>query len=217
MYCPACSTQTTDEINFCKQCGANLRTVRDALIGREPEPGERYDWSKTWVAEMFMSEEEKRRRRAALELSNSPIDLAAAELKRLNELKAGIITASVGIGVSIFLAILLGTIADNVAGRDPEGAAVLRHVWAAGIIPFMVGIALVINSVFVKGRFAQIRESFKDAESPSAKGLAKSTGELPALEAPPVPRASITEHTTNLLEDPETAPQRDAARRFVRE
>jgi len=217
MYCPGCSTQTTDEINFCKQCGANLRTVRDALIGREPEPGERYDWSKTWVAEMFMSEDEKRRRRAALELSSSPVDLAAAELKRLNELKAGIITASVGIGVAIFLAILLGSIANNIAPRDPEGAVVLRHIWAAGIIPFMVGIALIINSIFVKGKFSEIRESLGIAEPNNLRGLSKSTGELPALEAPPVPMGSVTEGTTNLLDATDPSRARDAERRFARE
>jgi hypothetical protein len=157
MYCPACSTQTTDEINFCKQCGANLRTVRDAMMGREAS-AESFDWSKTWVAEMFMSEQEQRRRRAALELSDRPEDVAAAELKRLNELKAGIITSFVGVAVAIFLYILLGAIAGNVEARDPEGAVVLRHIWAAGIIPFMVGIALIINSVFVTGRFSRLRE-----------------------------------------------------------
>ena len=45
MYCPGCSTQTTDEINYCKQCGANLRSVRQALLSGEPE--ESFDWSKT--------------------------------------------------------------------------------------------------------------------------------------------------------------------------
>jgi hypothetical protein len=215
MYCPACSTQTTDDINFCKQCGANLRTVRDAMIGRETS-GETFDWSKTWVAEMFMSEQEQRRRRAALELSNRPEDLAAAELKRLNELKGGIITAFVGIGVAVFLWVLLGAIAGNVEARDPEGAVVLRHIWVAGIIPFMVGIALIINSVFVTGRFSKLRETLRP-EARLANGLGRTTGELPALEAPAKPIASITEHTTNLLVEVEPAPQRDPERRLARE
>jgi hypothetical protein len=214
MYCPACSTQTTDEINFCKQCGANLRTVRDAMLGKESV--ESFDWSKTWVADIFMSEQEQRRRRAALELSDRPEDVAAAELKRLNELKAGIITAFVGVGVAIFLWFLLGAIAGNVEARDPEGAVVLRHVWAAGIIPFMVGIALIINSVFVHGQFSKVREMLK-SDPRLAKGMGRTTGELPALEAPAKPMTSVTEHTTNLLVDVEPAPQRDPERRFARE
>jgi hypothetical protein len=216
MYCPACSTQTTDEINFCKQCGANLRTVRDAMIGRETS-GETFDWSKTWVAEMFMSEQEQRRRRAALELSDRPEDVAAAELKRLNELKAGIITAFVGVGVAFFLWFLLGAIAGNVEARDPEGAVVLRHVWAAGIIPFMVGLALIINSVFVTGRFSKIRELVKSTDARLPKALGRTTGELPALEAPATPMTSVTEHTTNLLVEAEPAAQRDPERRWARE
>jgi hypothetical protein len=215
MYCPNCATQTTDEINFCKQCGANLRTVRDALIGRESN-GETFDWSKTWVAEMFMSEQEQRRRRAALELSDRPEDVAAAELKRLNELKAGIITACVGVAVSIFLAVLLGAIAGNVEARDPEGAVVLRHIWAAGIIPFMVGIALVINSVFITPRFSKIRELAKSSAS-IGKGAARTTGEIPALEAPAKPMTSVTEHTTNLLGEVEPVRNKDAERRWARE
>jgi hypothetical protein len=217
MYCPGCATQTTDEINYCKQCGANLRGVRHALLSHEPE--ERFDWSKTWLAEMMMSEEEQRRRRAAIELSDRPEDLAAAELKRMNELKGGIITASVGIAVSIFLAFLLGAIADTVALRDPEGAVVLRHVWAAGIIPFMVGLALIANALFVSSRFsAKIRETLRASDATATGIPARATGELPALQAPPTPVASVTEHTTNFLPvDADTNPQSPPERRWARE
>jgi hypothetical protein len=216
MYCPGCGTQTTDEINYCKQCGANLRGVRHALLSREPD--ERFDWSKTWLAEMMMSTEEQQRRRAALELSNRPEDLAAAEIKRLNEIKGGIITASVGVGVSIFLWFLLGAIADGVAARDPQDAMILRNVWMAGIIPFMVGFALIVNAVFVSGRLAsKIRESL-NAQGATAGGYARTTGELRALDAPPSPVPSVTEHTTNFLPaDADTNPQRPPERRWARE
>jgi hypothetical protein len=206
----------TDDINFCKQCGANLRSVRDAMLGRE-STGESFDWSKTWLAEMFMSEQEQRRRRAALELSNRPEDVAAAEIKRLNELKAGVITACVGVGVSIFLAILMSAIADSVATSDPEGAVIMRHVWAAGIIPFMVGVALIVNSVYITPRFSKIRELVKSPGIRTGTGLGRTTGELPALEAPAAPMTSVTEHTTNLLVEPEPAAKGDPERRWARE
>src|SRR5215210_7036408 len=63
MFCPQCGArQTSDELRFCKACGANLHAVRQVLTAREA--GEGFDWSKTWVAEMFLSEEERKRRAA---------------------------------------------------------------------------------------------------------------------------------------------------------
>lgn len=59
MFCPGCGTQIADDTKFCKHCGANLLGVREAMSTR----GEKFDWSKTWVAEMFLTEEEHNRRR----------------------------------------------------------------------------------------------------------------------------------------------------------
>lgn len=212
MYCPGCATQIADDINYCKQCGANLRGVRQGLMTREPD--ERFDWSKTWLAEMFMSDDERRRRKAAKELSDRPEDVAASEIKRLNELKAGIITACAGIGITIFLAILLGSIADAVAETDPARANILRHIWAAGIIPFMVGVALIVNAVFVSGRFSKIKQTLKDTDANVRVGAVRTTGGLPALDTPPIPVASVTEHTTKLLAE-ESLDHREAPERLL--
>ena len=45
--------QVNSELKFCKQCGANLRGVQEVMVSRSA--GEKFDWSKTWVAEMFLS------------------------------------------------------------------------------------------------------------------------------------------------------------------
>jgi uncharacterized membrane protein YvbJ len=60
MFCPGCGLQTNDDFKFCRQCGANLRGVREAMFSRSA--GEKFDWSKTWVAEMFLNEEEQEQR-----------------------------------------------------------------------------------------------------------------------------------------------------------
>ena len=52
MLCPRCSSNQSDEIKFCTFCGANLQAVREAVDAPE---GKKFDWSNTWVAEMFMS------------------------------------------------------------------------------------------------------------------------------------------------------------------
>jgi len=53
MLCPRCGTNQSDEMNFCKVCGANLEAVRQALVN--PEAMKRFDAGDTWLAEMFRS------------------------------------------------------------------------------------------------------------------------------------------------------------------
>jgi len=33
MLCPRCGSNQSDEVKFCKSCGANLQAVRDVLAG----------------------------------------------------------------------------------------------------------------------------------------------------------------------------------------
>jgi predicted amidophosphoribosyltransferase len=68
MFCPQCGSNQSDELRFCKLCGANLAAVRQVVATRET--GDKFDWSKTWVAEMFLSGEESVRRAAAIERMN---------------------------------------------------------------------------------------------------------------------------------------------------
>jgi len=60
MFCPQCGSSQSDDLKFCKTCGANLQAVRLAVAARAP--GEKFDWGKTWVAEMFLSESERKKR-----------------------------------------------------------------------------------------------------------------------------------------------------------
>jgi predicted amidophosphoribosyltransferase len=55
MFCPGCGSQINEGIKFCKQCGANLLGIRESMTRPGGAP---FDWSKTWVAEMLMSEAE---------------------------------------------------------------------------------------------------------------------------------------------------------------
>ncbi len=131
MFCPGCAIQITDDTKFCKTCGANLRGVREAMTGR----GEQFDWSKTWVAEMFLTGEERERRRGV-----TPAQ------KRNNEIKAGVITTMAGLGAMIFLRLFMEAVAHNETGGEAE---IIRHVWLAGIVPFLIGIGLIFNGIFL--------------------------------------------------------------------
>jgi len=203
MYCPGCGLQTNDELKFCRQCGANLRGVRETMLSRSTE--EKFDWSKTWVAEMFLSEDEQRRRRGV-----SPEEARLKEEeKRINEIKGGIITSLVGIGVIIFFYFFFDVVAKTESGDDAE---IIRRLWLIGIIPFLIGVGLLINGLFVSRRLVKLKEQQAQAALPAAPTpvaiLARTTDQLIA-EAAPAAGFSVTENTTAHLPQPVPAPRRE--------
>src|ERR687894_1417565 len=100
MFCPKCGSTQSDELKFCKLCGANLYAVRQVVDTRVAE--EKFDWSKTWVAEMMLSEAERNKRQADFEQRHG----LTPEIKRYNEIKGGVITAFVGVGVTLVLGVI---------------------------------------------------------------------------------------------------------------
>ena len=147
MLCPRCGSNQIDEIKFCTFCGANLQAVREALDARD----KKFDWSDTWVAEMFMSGEAAERRKLEMERRMG----ITPEIKRYNEIKAGVIVSSVGIGLAIFLFVFMRGI---MGGVSENAAEVISRLWIAGIIPFMVGMALIINGLVVSKKLVEIAE-----------------------------------------------------------
>lgn len=145
MFCPQCGSTQSDELKFCKSCGANLQALRQIMATREAD--EKFDWSKTWVAEMFMSGEEAVKKTAEMERLQGK----TPEVKRRNEIKAGVITASAGVGIMILLFVLMQGIILGGSVSD-AAAAILSRVWIAGILPMLVGLAMIVNGMFVSER-----------------------------------------------------------------
>ena len=196
MFCPQCGTSQSEELKFCKACGANLHAVRQAVATRETD--EKFEWSKTWVAEMFLSEAERKRREQELERLQG----MTPEVKRYNEIKAGVITASVGVGVAIFLYVFMQGVI--LSGQNPPGEAeILSRIWVAGVIPFMVGVALMINGLFVSKRQVELarqqqagQDALEKGTAPQALRTADTTEFIP-------PGSSVTEGTTEHLRSPD--------------
>ncbi len=90
MFCPACGLQINDDLKFCKQCGANLRGVRDAMTSNSTQG--KSDGSKNWWEDIAHAHAIRE-----LGIGVSP------EEKRIKEIKGGVITSAVGIGMMIFL------------------------------------------------------------------------------------------------------------------
>ena len=195
MICPRCASNQGDDIKFCTSCGANLQAVRDAM--QAPDAVGKFNWNNTWVAEMFMSGQanELRKREMERQLGITP------EIKRYNEIKAGVIVSCVGIGVSIFLHFIMHAI----AAQNPRDAELLNSIWLAGVIPFMVGLALIINGVVVSKKMVQVMEreqnrakSLDEGSAPTPRGL-KSADTNEFIPA----NYSVTDSTTRHLESTE--------------
>ena len=189
MFCPQCGSNQSDDIKFCKTCGGNLSAVRQAVATRETP--EKFDWSKTWVAEMFLSEGERDRRKELLELQRG----ITPEVKREKELKAGIITSSVGIGVSVFLYVIMQGVILTIHNPGSE-VEILSRVWIAGVIPFFIGLGMIVANLLVG------RDRRKQATTDSLEG-GKTYQSLPPsnTERFSRPPFSVTDQTTRHLED----------------
>ena len=204
MWCPRCGSNQRDysrtqdvleELKFCRECGANLYAVRQLVD--KPEVDEKFDWNKTWVAEMLQSSEEAVRRQQALEIAGG----LTPEVKRYNEIKGGIITGSVGVALMIFLYVFMQGII--IGGKVPNDTAeILSRIWVAGVIPVFVGLALIFNGVFISKKALA-----------SSKRAPNSTSELTGDETPALRSAdaaeflpanfSVTENTTRHLNQKE--------------
>ena len=147
MFCPQCGSTESEDLKFCKICGVNLHAVKQVVVAREDE---KFDWNKTWVTEMFLSGEEKKKRKAELERQRG----ITPEIKRYNEIKAGVIVSSVGIALAIVLFVLMGGI---IAGGkvSQDAAEILSRLWIAGVIPLFVGLALITNGAIVSKKLVE--------------------------------------------------------------
>src|SRR5262245_23549334 len=138
MFCPGCGFQVSDDLKFCKQCGANLRGAREAMTSSSTE--EKLEWNKTWKESL---PEEARKR-----LYPTP------EEKRLTEIKEGVLTIFTGVGAMIFLYFFF----EAVAKRAGEGADIIRSLYWLGIVLVLIGAGMIFNGLFISQRLVKPKE-----------------------------------------------------------
>jgi hypothetical protein len=194
MFCPRCGSNQSEELKYCKVCGANLYAVRQAVDARETEG--KFDWG-TWIGDLKRSGEEAQRK---VEIERYT-GLTPA-IRRYNEIKAGVITGSVGIALMLFLHVFMkGIIA---GGNIPSDTAeILSRIWFAGIIPIFIGLALIVNGLFVSKKIVELTQQPRVNElnppdqelEPRALRAADTTEFTPS-------RFSVTEQTTKHLRGP---------------
>ena len=197
MFCPSCGYEEKQETQYCRSCGADLETVRTAVISPERVSGsvegakaevgraiarriENIGSAKdlAHVAEEVLPEVEK--------FLESPAE------KRLRRIRYGSLISFIGLGAAIGFVIVA-------LFNDPEVLAIA----AFGLVTMMIGIAMVINGYFFtvpQEGLDESRVGFDVGRPPSVTGR----GETNELLMPPSARSevgSVTENTTRTLDE----------------
>ena len=190
MFCPNCGTETREAIKFCKKCGTNLKRVQGVMSkgGAGSSANQSADWNQWWIEEHQEKREQNKKK--------------LPEEKRLEEIKTGVITASVGLAISIFLNLFFEAIAS--ASGGPE-AIILQRIWAVGLLPLFIGLAIIFNGLFISKRIVDLKkQSQMDIPQPLFASVPNTSPVAQLNEAEPSQLAdySITERTTTRLREP---------------
>jgi len=202
MYCPSCGSEERQLSQFCRACGTDLRIVRNSL--ENPDAITQSAISAREHIGMAVADK-IRQMSSAKDLERVAEDvlpqfekfLESPEEKRLRRVRAGIITAAIGLGATIVSILITLNEIDFFPVITPA------------LITFLVGLGLVINGMLFTVPRKRLPGDTQDAlsqnmldsglnrlpyEAPAARNL---TNELaPSTKAH---AASITEHTTHHL------------------
>jgi hypothetical protein len=150
------------------------------------------DWEPFWLEERKARNEARKKK--------------TPEEKRLEEVKAGVITSSVGFGLMIFLSLLFDAIASTVGG---PASNILRTLWVVGLIPFMIGLGVLFNGLFISKKIVEVKRQQEQKAQQSPLFSAPNTSPVARLVEPsqsPISDFSITETTTTKLREPVSVP-----------
>ena len=202
MYCPSCGSEERQLSQFCRACGTDLRIVRNSL--ENPDAITQSAISAREHIGMAVADQ-IRQMKSAKELSKMAEEilpnfekfLESPEEKRLRRIRAGVITAAIGLGASIIFLVLA---MDKIE---------LIPVITPFFVTFLVGLGVIINGLLFTLPRKRLPGDVRDAleqrmldaglnrnfyEAPTPPNL---TNELPQ-PAKPQP-LSISEHTTHHL------------------
>jgi hypothetical protein len=202
MYCPSCGSEERQLSQFCRACGTDLRIVRSSL--ENPDVITQSAISAREHIGMAVADK-IRQMSTAKDLERVAEDvlpqfekfLESPEERRLRRIRAGIITAAIGLGATIVTFLM-----------SLDKMDIFPFITPA-LVTFLVGIGIVINGLLFTLPRKRLPGNAYDALS---QNLLDSNLNRTPYEAPlpagsltnellPAgkPKASITEHTTHHL------------------
>ena len=201
MYCPSCGSEERQLSQFCRACGTDLRVVRsslehpDAITASAASAREHIGMA---IADQIRQMKSAKELETMAEDVLPPLEkfLESPEEKRLRRIRAGVITAAVGLGASIVSLLI---------ALDKVDFFPLLTPW---LVTFLIGVGMIVNGLWFSLTRKELPGNALDAQSQRALDSAMNqigyeglparnlTNEL--VTATPSP-ASITEHTTHHL------------------
>lgn len=226
MYCPQCGTESGSGLQYCRLCGANLKVIGKALTlseaiarsDRGPLPKLK-EMVKSLKLEHVTEEVSSALERMNKEiLRTSPSGKLATpwtpefemgrkktrEERRENHIVKGAVSLFTGVGLMIFLyylsAALVLKLPPDVLVKIPfELDPVVRVLWLVGLIPALSGAGRILAGLLTRpARSAETGRNLREQVDTPAQQR-----ESIAADAPRGVPASVTDHTTHLLEPPE--------------
>lgn len=202
MYCPSCGSEERQLSQFCRACGTDLRVVRNSLENPDAVTQSAISAREhigLAVADKIrqMSSAKELERVAEDVLPHFEKFLESPEEKRLRRVRAGIVTAAIGLGATIVTLLMALDKTDFFPFVTPF------------LVTFLVGIGVIVNGLVFSVPRKQFPGDAYDALSQKVldSGANRIPFEAPAAgqltnELPTTPRlhaASVTEHTTHHL------------------
>lgn len=200
MYCPSCGSEERQLSQFCRACGTDLRIVRTTLERPDAVTASAVS-AREQISKAFA--DKIRELDSGRDLEHVAEDVLpqiekffeSPEEKRLRRIRAGVITATVGLGWTIVTFIMALDKSD-----------VFPFV-APGFVAFLVGLGIMLNGLLFTVPRKKLPGSVQDAMAqklldatmqPQVPQIGSTTNELAApANLTGVP--SVTEHTTHHL------------------
>ncbi|MGH9929873.1 MAG: hypothetical protein ACREA9_11705 [Pyrinomonadaceae bacterium] len=206
MYCPTCGSEERQISQYCRACGTDLRVVRRGL--EQPDTitasavSAREQISQAMAEKIRQMEGSRELKQVAEDvLPQIAKFLESPEEKRLRRVRAGVVTAAIGLGAALLILLM------SLEAHD------LIPFVALGLITFLIGLGLVLNGLAFTIPRKTLADRSDDAESQKEleaaaesaypanqlSGSSQTTNDLPSPNDRIAGRPSVTEHTTHHL------------------
>jgi hypothetical protein len=217
MYCPQCGTESSEGLQYCRACGANLKVIGKAVSlseaiarsDRGPLPKIK-EMMKNLKVEQVSEDISRALDQMNKEITRSSDDpkprkipgrrTKTAEQRREKHLTTGAVSFFGGIGTAIFLYYLTGALVlklspDFVAKVPFEIEPVVRMFWLVGLMPVLSGLGHMVAGLMVRPDPPELETARRETET--VRAAPELSDREPIVRPTPV---SVTERTTNLLE-----------------
>lgn len=197
MFCPNCGLDEKQPNQFCRACGANLRSVMDA-IGRPDNvtsaaASAREEIGRAMAAKIREMDTAKDLKRIAEDvLPEVEKFLESPAEKRLRRIRTGTIISCIGLGVAVAMSLV--ALSESIEKRQVE----YLFLAGLGLVTFFIGAAFVINGYLHTVLKNSLDDKSSDAERQRQFDVATSDLSLPESRTEFV---SAVEHTTQHLHE----------------